>query len=350
MIKKALLFVSACVVVVLSVAAYQAQENTPPKPQTPAKPQTAPRVMVSPDRVEGADFAFLLNERSFLGVETEDIKRDNMSRYGLSEPRGVGIRNVLKDSPAERAGLKTNDVILKFDGERVGSARKLQRLVGETAPEHGVKLTISRGGSEQEVAVTIGENRFTMPHVATMQFPGGDGWRGEFEKMQPFEKMLPGAQSFTMAFGSSRRIGATISTLTKQLGDYFGVTQGGGLLVSSVTADSPAAKAGLRAGDVITEVEGERIEKVGDFFRAMNKKKEGDVALTVIRDKRPLSLRVTPEQRQGDFDFDFPPDAMIAPTAPETPLMTLPRINSAPRVRPAPRTLPLIVRGGNITI
>ena len=374
MIKKASLFVAACGIVVLSVAAYQAQETaplsplpatpqtpaspqTPPRPQTPASPQTpprpqtpatppvAPRAKVAPGKVLAPNFALLLDEASFLGVETEEIDRENMSRYGLSAPRGVGVRNVLKDSPAERAGLQTSDVILKFDAETVGSVRKLRRLVNETAPDHVVRLTISRGGAEQELAATIAENRFTMPRVGSMVWPDGGGGDGRVE----LEKMLPEARSFAMAFGSSRRIGAATSTLTKQLADYFGVAQGGGLLVSNVDANSPAAKAGLRAGDVITGIDGNRIASVGDLLRAMNKTTEGSVSLTVVRDKRQLNLSVTPEQRQGDFDF--PPDAMLAPTAPGAPpTMTLPRINSAPRVLRAPRTLPRIIRGNAVTI
>ena len=81
-----------------------------------------------------------------------------MSRYGLSgEPRGVGVREVVKDSPAERAGIRANDVILRFDGEPVTSLRKLNRLIDESSPEHQARLAIRRGGSEQEITVKLGK-------------------------------------------------------------------------------------------------------------------------------------------------------------------------------------------------
>jgi PDZ domain-containing secreted protein len=87
--------------------------------------------------------------------------------------------------------------------------------------------------------------------------------------------------------------------LTKQLADFFGVAGGKGVLVTAVTDDGPAAKAGLRAGDVITAVDGEAIDSPGDISRVINRKKEGDVTLTVFRNKSQQTIRVTP--REGGF-------------------------------------------------
>ena len=83
--------------------------------------------------------------------------------------------------------------------------------------------------------------------------------------------------------------------LTKQLADYFGVADGQGVLVTAVTDDSPAAKAGVKAGDVITAIDGEKIDGAGDLSRAINKKKDGDVTLTVIRNKNQRTINVTPK-------------------------------------------------------
>ena len=103
-------------------------QQTPAAPPAPAAPE-APEAFVAP--------LPLLGGHNFLGVRAEDITRENMKEYGLSgEPRGVGVREVVKGSPAERAGLRERDVILRFDGEAVTSARKLIRLVDEAAPEH----------------------------------------------------------------------------------------------------------------------------------------------------------------------------------------------------------------------
>ena len=103
----------------------------------------------------------------------------------------------------------------------------------------------------------------------------------------------------TFMLNNSRRIGVSTMQFTKQLADYFGIADGKGVLVTSVTDDGPAAKAGLRAGDVITAVDGEAVDSPGDISRAINRKKEGDVTLTVIRNKSQQTIRVTP--REGGF-------------------------------------------------
>ncbi len=91
-------------------------------------------------------------------MHTEDVTKENLSRYNMRDVRGVGITEVVKDSPAEKAGLRKDDVIVRFEGDNVTSTRKLSRLVSEVAPDHTARLTISRGGSEQEVNVTIGKH------------------------------------------------------------------------------------------------------------------------------------------------------------------------------------------------
>src|SRR4029453_14057502 len=98
-------------------------------------------------------------------------------------------------------------------------------------------------------------------------------------------------------FGGNRRIGILTTPLTKQLADHMGVSGGKGVLVTSVSENSPASKAGLRAGDVITEVNGASIEDSGDFIRELNQKDEGEVTLTIVRDKSQRTIKVTPERR-----------------------------------------------------
>ena len=122
-------------------------------------------------------FSLFIDGGSFLGVHAEDVNKENMGRYGLREARGVGITSVVKDSPAEKAGLKKDDVILRFDGENVTSTRKLTRMVSEVAPDQTVRLGISRGGSEQEVAVTIGKRENSMDALNNLQGLKGLEWQ-----------------------------------------------------------------------------------------------------------------------------------------------------------------------------
>src|ERR1043166_8956168 len=254
--------------------------------------------------------SLFVGDGAFLGVGTEDITKENMARYGMREARGVGVTEVVKDSPAEKAGLRKDDVIVRFEGDSVTSVRKLNRLVSEVAPDQTVKLGVSRGGGEQEVAVTIAKRNDS--------FNAGD-WQGleklkgldkiegldrlkELEKSFPpganvwkWEGDGPGKDGMIFSFGNHRRIGIGTTPLTKQLADYFGVADGQGVLVTSVADDSPAAKAGLKAGDVITAIDGEKLDSAGDLARGINKKKDGEVTLTVIRNKNQRTINVTPK-------------------------------------------------------
>jgi serine protease Do len=253
----------------------------------------APPAPPAPETPFGQAFSFFIDGGSFLGVYAEDINKETMSHYGLREARGVGITGIVKNSPAEKAGLKKDDVVLRFDNENVTSVRKLNRLVSEVAPDQTVRMAISRGGAQQELAVTIGKRNDSSDAMQRLQglhglrTPGTNVWKLEGPEA---DRDGPG-----LGFGNNRRIGVSTMQLTKQLADYFGVADGKGVLVASVAEDSPAAKAGIRAGDVITAVDGEKVEGAGDLARTINKKKEGDVTLTIIRDKSQRTIAVTPK-------------------------------------------------------
>ena len=282
-----LLLLSAILLVMIAPALAQ---RTPPTPGTPPSPSIT--VPVPPDAPVAFSFS---SEGGYLGVSPENIGKENMSEYGLSSPRGVGISSVSQGSPAERAGLKKGDVILQFDGEPVTSSRKLLRLIGEAAPEQTVRLTISRNNSEQQVSVTLGQREDASRAYRALVTPGqrGDFWRQP--RVPQVWNDSPGA--FAYGLSSRRRVGVTTTPLTKQLADFFGVSGGQGLLVTSISDNSPASKAGLRAGDVITEMNGEKLDSADDFVRALNRKDEGEVTLTIIRDKSQRTIKVTPERR-----------------------------------------------------
>lgn len=243
---------------------------------------------------------FFVDGGAFLGVGTEDITKENMARYGMREVRGVGVTEVVKDSPAEKAGLKKDDVILRFDGESVTSVRKLTRLVNESSADQNVRLTISRGGAEQELSATLAKPKMrnifggSFPRILRRDkdddvrvFPGNN-----------WPPSISGDGPFVWTMGASRRIGVSTQALTKQLADYFGVKDGG-VLITSVSDNSPAAKAGLKAGDVITAIDGEKVTSPGDVTRGLGKKETGDVSLTIVRDRNTRTVTVTPEKNSS---------------------------------------------------
>ena len=329
--------------------------------QEPAPPS-------QPDEPLERNFSLLIDGGGFLGVYAENIGRENMSRYRMNQVRGVGVTQVIKDSPAEKAGLRKDDVILRIDGENVTSVRKLNRLVSELAPDQSVRLTVSRAGSEQEITATIGKrNNSNMVGDLLRGEPRIWKWEGDpkdfklegLDKLEGF-KFPDSNGDMTFFLGNSRRIGVSTMELSKQLADYFGITGGKGVLVTSVTDDGPAAKAGVKAGDVITAIDGEAVDSPGDISRAINRKKDGDVTLTITRNKSQQTIRVTP--REGGFSgtLGHPqigrriviprveiPDIDIA--MPRIVIPSIPAINiDLPRVRVRPRARVLRTERGPI--
>lgn len=330
-------------------------------------------------KTEGA-YTLISGDGNYLGVFVESVTRENMSGFDLrGEPRGMAVRDVSENSPAAKAGLRRNDVILRFDGEGVSSVQKLQRLINEAAPEHTARLSISRGGAEQELSVTLGRRENFAPRAfGNFNFPGGQSfglnsdefkrnaeeWRRNSEEWKKRAKELGlnsqelrknlekfraegSGDNFALVYGGGgRRIGVTTEELTDQLADYFGVAGQGGLLVTSVRENSPAAKAGLKAGDIVTEVDGTRLKTAGELTRALNRKDEGDVTLQITRDRKTRSLKVTPERTSNPTLFTPGGIGFATPMA-----LLAPRISRVPRpVMPArPAALPAMPRIAPVT-
>lgn len=299
------------------------------------------------------------DDGSYLGVQTQEVNRDNFGKFGLRDVRGVAIEKVLDNSPAQAAGLQNGDVIVRFNGEEITSTRKLTRLIGEVAPDHQAKVTVLRNGSERDLNVTLGKRPAPKFENGNFEFnmPAMPG-KIEIPDMQamptlppmgamPQIPVAPGGQNdmFVWRTGSSRQIGVSVSPLTKQLGDYFGVTDGSGLLINNVRENSPAAKAGLKAGDIITEVNGTPVKGDFDLIRAIGEKKEGDVELTIIRDRSRQTIRVTPEALKGDLaPFLDDQDGQ----APALRRLKVPAAPGQPGVSPQPVPAPMIfVRPGS---
>lgn len=290
--------------------------------RTPSTPPTPPV-----GRVEAFGFGSLF-DGSYLGVETKEISKDNFSQYGLREVRGVAVEKVTENSPAERAGLQNGDVIVRFDGMEVTSVRKLSRLIAEVAPDHQATLTVVRGGREMEIRVTMGRREFP-------KFEGTAFLR-DLPQIQAMPNMarvlppsLPTPPSFeferdgnVLFFGSNRQIGITATSLSDQLGEYFGVPEGKGVLISTVRENSPASRAGLKAGDVVVEVDGKEVKSSFDLTRLVNERKDGAVNLTVIRNKSRINVSVEPEKSDGKMrivtpdqngNIEVSPKAIVAP-------------------------------------
>lgn len=280
--------------------------------------------------------AFTINtdDGGYLGVETINVNKENSSKYGLLSVRGVAVKSVVDDSPAAKAGIIAGDVIVSVGGEEVTSLRKLSRLVSEIAPDHEVKIGILRSGSEMNLTATIGKRpgpafqngNFRM--AAPMAMPGE---MPDLKVLKGLETLnVPGNMEervFTFPDGkrevlrwnmrSDREIGVGIMPLTKQLADSYSV--GGGLLVTNVAENSPAAKAGIKAGDILTEANGKQIKEGADLIRELNATK-GDLNLTFERKGAKKTVTVTPEKAK-DSGINFDREMLQPMPAPKMPAM-----------------------------
>jgi membrane-associated protease RseP (regulator of RpoE activity) len=333
-----------------------AQEAAPP----PSEAMTA--VLDEMAQEPSRSLSIFMDGGAFLGVGTEDVSKENMARYGMRDVRGVGVTEVVKDSPAEKAGLRKDDVILRFDGESVTSVRKLTRLISEHAPDQSVRITVSRGGAEQELTATLEKQK--ADHL--FRSVGPTIWKsGDLDNFRvlPNGNWPPsiggGANSpFVWTLGSNRRIGVSTQSMSQQLADYFGAKDGG-VLISSVSENSPASKAGLKAGDIITAIDGEKVTSPGDLTHGLSKKETGDVTLTIIRDRSTRTVTVTPEKNPnaglfktgnlGSRRMRLP--SIVVPTIPEMNIVipeikvpATPPINvTVPRRAPRVRTRTVIL-------
>src|SRR5262249_7398979 len=211
-------------------------------------------------------------EVGYLGVYLEEVTSERTKELGLTEERGAIVMKGVADSPAEKAGLKENDVIVSFNGRRVDSVRELQRLLNETPADRSVQIEVIRGGARQMVAATLSKRSFHGFGGTLNQglddkfFQQKEGMEKQYKNQVDafprdfgdFTFVNPGEYAF---FGGTR-LGISAESLTDQLAEYFGVKDNKGALVASVQENSPAAKAGLKAGDVIIAVDTERVENV----------------------------------------------------------------------------------------
>ncbi|HZR25063.1 MAG TPA: PDZ domain-containing protein [Vicinamibacterales bacterium] len=211
--------------------------------------------------------------------------------YVRDESAGVTVDEVRSDSAAEKAGLRANDVIVEFDGEHVRSARQFSRLVQETAVGRTVKTTILRDKQKKEIEITIPEN-----HRADL-FIDSDRFRDQLGDLGDRLGRLPFNFDFNFDFpeaASGRRLGVQVQEMGDQLSSYFGAKQG--VLVTAVTEGSAASRAGLKAGDVITSINGTPVHSREDLTRELRNAKDDAVGIGIVRDKKESTVTATVEQ------------------------------------------------------
>jgi len=207
--------------------------------------------------------------RGWLGVRIQSLDQELAESMGLPESHGALVAKVQDDGPAAKAGIKSGDVILKFDGKEVGEMRKLPRIVAETAINKAVPVELWRNGKTTSITVTVGELREEQPEPAKPQ---------EKAQANPAGQVVPGT-------------GLTVSTLTPQLREKFGLDEETTGVVVVDVKDGPAAEKGMKPGDVVTEASQAQVRTPADLIRLVEQARASGQKLLLLRVETPQAPR-----------------------------------------------------------
>jgi serine protease Do len=253
---------------------------------------------------------------SYMGVDVQEVTHERMETLKLKEERGAEITMVDHDAPAGKAGLKEHDVILKFNGTRVEGTEELRRLIHETPPGRNVQLLISRDGQLMKISLQLADKKqyFANKHEAI-----------EFTPMPPIPP-IPAIPALDLTIRTGSAYGLLVDNLTPQLGEYFGVKNGEGVLVKSVEEGTPAKAAGFKAGDVIVRVNNQKVADRGDWRSVLRAHRSGKLTVGIVRDHREQNLTISlPESSRNhsalrgpaavDLDLDVDTEQLRAELA-----------------------------------
>jgi serine protease Do len=222
---------------------------------------------------------------AYLGLNIRNVVPDRVQSLKLKSASGAEVTMVDQDAPAGKVGMREHDVVVGFNGNPVEDRDQLRNFVRQTPPGSAVTLGIMRDGQAINVQVTLAD-RAKSSNPALMHAPPAT----------PAFPRVPSMPDFEVPFANTLHLGPTgavLENLTPQLCEFFGVRNGrGGVLVRSVESGSPAAAAGLKAGDVVVRVEKDAVADIRDWLRAV-RGRTGPTALTVVRDKREVNLSIS---------------------------------------------------------
>ena len=244
---------------------------------------------------------------SYLGVDIADVSPERLGELKLKEEHGAEITMVDQDAPAGKAGLHEHDVIVSVNGTAVESAAQLRRMIKETPAGRVVSVGISRDGQPMTIKLQLADRHQSM------------GWdpniKVQLPKLPQMPKM-PLMPDFDLPVSvvvvhTSARSGLMVENITAQLGEFFGVKDGKGVLVRSVEKGSFGEKSGFRAGDVVVKVNSQPVHDTSDFTHALRSTSGSSAAVTVMRERREQNLTLAlPEKKDSgvllEESFDVP--------------------------------------------
>lgn len=237
-------------------------------------------------------------KKGYLGVFLEKLSLRDKKDFGVSH--GVLVTGVAENSPAEKAGIEEDDIIQSFNNNEIHKPEDLTTAVRNVKPGETAKVKMIRIDKPKEVTVTVGENPgksdfYIFSEGKNIDIPE---WKGSLEHLgKNFEKFH---------FSGGAFLGVELQDLNPDLAAYFGAPKGEGALVLEVTPDSPAQKAGMKAGDVILEIASKKISSASDVINAIAEKKKGEeIQIKALRHKANQNFKAVLDEGKGFKSFNF---------------------------------------------
>ena len=261
-------------------------------------------------------FAALMSEphsragQGYIGIEMRDISEEQVGELKLKDAKGAEITNLDHDGPACKAGMRMHDVILQMNGIAIEGGEQLRKLLREMPVGRSVSFLISRDGQTQTMTMTTADRRtvglqaweqhYSVPAPGPSGVVRGNnfldsGKSATAATAQKEHKDLLGTETIVL---SSSFTGAKLEVMGQQLAEFFGATDGAGLLVRSVDGKSPADEAGMKAGDVVVMINSVPVANGTDWTKTVHDNKGKPVPVVVIRDKQEKTLTLTPDGKK----------------------------------------------------
>jgi serine protease Do len=259
--------------------------------------------------------------QGYLGVDVRDVTPDQVATLKLRDTRGAEIILVDHDAPAGKCGLHEHDVVLMMNGQAIEGQDQLRRMLHDSPPGGTIVLVISHDGqqrtittqmavSQEEVERQATEQRMTVtaPEEQAADAGGGSLSTGSVHDGNSLLGPMVMNPSYT---------GLYLEKMSAQLAGYFGVSSGSGLLVRSVQENSPAALAGMHAGDVVVRANDKAVASTNDWAKAIKNSHGHALTVVVLRDKKEQTLTLTPDgKKRSSMDpYAVQPNKEAAPSA-----------------------------------
>ena len=244
--------------------------------------KTFDKNMIVVEDVDGVDNGV------WLGIQINELSSKIRRKMDVRTRRGVIVMDVVEDSPADKAGIKDDDIIIKFDGKTVRNPKELTSAIRKHKAGDVVTVNVERDKDQIEIEVEIGKRP--------------DEWFSKIDipELEKIKDIRIHGLSTDMGFG------AQFQELNADLAGYFGAEPNQGVLITEIEDDSPADKAGLRAGDVILSIEGEKVKEPDKVIDILSDYEEGDVVeVEILRKKEIQTINVELEEGYGTSYFKF---------------------------------------------